>query len=366
MAYIALYSDYLLMLLMSLIVLSYIKFHLRKMENYRIMWIVEMVSMAAIMLTAAWSISNRPGDIEGDTAVYLDFFETIAIGQSNPFPTLEPGFIWLSTLLTTIGAHARVLFFLVPVLLSLSYQRLAIKVFGARSAMTLLTFAALLVYPFFLSLTANVIRQGIAMALVLYAITSMIEERPGTARAASVAALLFHRSSIIVLPWVFFRKACERIPLWGLLAIWLLVSVASYFSMFKMFATLVFDQLSAFGLSVNYADAASIDYQTGFRFSFWLFSSISVVFICAVKLLGYYHSRVTLLFKLSCYFGIIHISMFDLAYNDRFGLYAWILYPIQILFLLRCLLIRLTQSIIAGGNNGVLASAGGHSRISPS
>ncbi|MFJ4443759.1 EpsG family protein [Pseudomonas sp. NPDC089422] len=347
MIYLALYSDYFFMMLMSLLVFACAKFMLRKTHSFSVVLLVEFALVAAVVLVAAWGISERPGNIEGDTAVYLNFFDTIRAGGDNPFATFEPGFIWLTSAFAWLGLDARALFFLVPVVVAAGYHHLASRVFGPRSSMTVLVFALILVYPFFLSLTANVIRQGLGMALVFYAVAKLVEERPLRAQLGGVTALLFHRSTVILLPWLFFRRTCQRIPLWLILLIWVGVSLSSYFSMFKILATLVFDRLAAFGLSVNYSDTSYIDYMTGFRWSFWLFSSISIALLCLLRLLGFYYERAAVVFKLSCYFGIVHILTFDLAYNDRFGLYAWMLYPIQVLYLSRCMLIRLSQPVLS-------------------
>lgn len=343
MKYITLYDDFFYVLLVSLFVFACIKYLVRKAPSLNLLLFFELILVSLAMISAAWGISGRPSDIEGDTAVYLDFFETMKAGGDNPFSTFEPGFVLLTRLVAMSGLDSRVLFFLVPVLLGLSYHRLASSIFGARSALTVLAFAGLLVYPFFFSLTANVIRQGVAMALVFYTMLKLLDGHPGRARLAAVSGLFFHRSSIILLPWAFLRKTCERIPLWLIILIWMVVSAASYLSVFKTLTILVFEQLSMIGLSVNYSDTENIDYETGFRWSFWLFSSFSIVLLCALRALGYYWDRVGLIFKMSCYFGIVHIITFDLAYNDRFGLYVWMLYPIQLLYLSRCFLIRLTQ-----------------------
>ncbi|MFK0312811.1 EpsG family protein [Pseudomonas sp. NPDC090233] len=347
MIYLTLYSDYFYMLLTSLLVFACVKFMLRRAHPFGMVLLVERVFVAAVVFVAAWCISDRPGRIEGDTAVYLSFFDTINAGQENPFPTFEPGFIWLTTALARTGFDAQALFFIVPVLVAGAYHHLATRVFGRRSALTVLVFAALLVYPFFLSLTANVIRQGLAMALVFYTMAKLMEGRHVRAKTSAVAALFFHRSTVILLPWVFFKRAGQRLSLWVILAIWGLASLASYLSMFKLLATMVFDQLAALGLSVNYGDTTHLDYLTGFRWSFWLFSSVSIVLLCLLRIVGFHHGRAALLFKMSCYFGIVHILTFDLAYNDRFGLYAWMLYPIQLLYLSRCILIRLSQPAVA-------------------
>lgn len=344
MLYLTLYDDVFFVVLTLLLTFAAVKFRLRNIPNYHLVAFFEAFLILLVTLLASWFISTRPAEIEGDTSVYLDFYETVVNGTGHPFAIFEPGFAVITLFLSEMGLDLRVLFFVVPLLLSLSYHRLAVRVFGIRSSMTVMVFACILIYPFFLSLTANVIRQGLAMALVLLAISRLLGGQKWRPRLLALVSLVFHKSTVILLPWVFFRRTTAKLPVSLLLLVWILVSACSVFGIFKSLATLLFDQLAAMGVSINYGDTSAIDYQTGFRLSFWLFSSCSIFFLLCMKAVGFTDRRMMMLFKMSAYFGIVHILTFDVAYNDRFGLYVWMLYPIQAFYLARCVLVRLSRA----------------------
>ncbi len=163
MLYLTLYDDVFFVVLTLLLTFAAVKFRLRNIPNYHLVAFFEAFLILLVTLLASWFISTRPAEIEGDTSVYLDFYETVVNGTGHPFAIFEPGFAVITLFLSEMGLDLRVLFFVVPLLLSLSYHRLAVRVFGIRSSMTVMVFACILIYPFFLSLTANVIRQGLAM-----------------------------------------------------------------------------------------------------------------------------------------------------------------------------------------------------------
>jgi len=353
MLYLALYDNFFFVVLVLLLVFASIKYKLRGLHDFRLVVYFEMLAIFFVTALASWFISVRPPEVEGDTSVYLDFFQTIIDGTGEPFAIFEPGFAIITLFLSSVGLDLRVLFFFVPMVLSLSYHRLAIQVLGARSSLTILVFVCILIYPFFLSLTANVIRQGLAMAFVLFAISSLLRGGKWQPRMVAITSFLFHKSTVILLPWVFFRRLCANVPVSLIVMVWFCASIASYLGVFKVLAIGLFDQLASLGLSINYGDTSSIDYVTGFRLSFWLFSSCSILFLVMLRVLGFKNDKMVVLFKMSAYFGIVHIFTFDMAYNDRFGLYVWMLYPLQIPYLVRCLLALLSRSVEMKGEGSV-------------
>ncbi|MNV78104.1 hypothetical protein D3C71_1715750 [compost metagenome] len=116
---------------------------------------------------------------------------------------------------------------------------------------------------------------------------------------------------------------------------WLLVSMASYFKVFSLLVSMLFELLSGYGLSINYTDVDNIDYLTGFRWDFWAFSSFSIVLLIVLKLLERGRTNETYIFYICAFLSCLHIAMFDVAYNDRFGIYAWIFYPLEIGYIIR-------------------------------
>ncbi len=66
-----LYDECFLFLIFGLFFFAGIKYYFRKSNLFNIILCLEFIVVASIACVAAWYISKRPGDIEGDTAVYI-------------------------------------------------------------------------------------------------------------------------------------------------------------------------------------------------------------------------------------------------------------------------------------------------------
>ncbi|CAI8818558.1 MULTISPECIES: EpsG family protein [Pseudomonas] len=301
----------------------------RAMEIFVVLFAIAVVS---------YDISNRPYDMEGDTAVYINFFRDLTSGLDNPFQTFEPGFIAVVQLFGYFSLDYHSFFYLITFAFLWSYYILIRAVFGRQSSWPLFVFGAVLFYPFFFSLTANVIRQGLALCFINFALYFCVRGRSGRGVVLSLFAALFHKSSIVYFPFFLFRRWVLGVGVYGLVTLWLVVSLASYFKLFGMLVAVLFDFLSGYGLVINYSEVGNIDYQTGFRLDFWAFSSLSLFFLVTLKLLGEeLHKRELYLFYVCAFLSCLHIAMFDVAYNDRFGIYSWIFYPLELAYVIRAI-----------------------------
>lgn len=287
------------------------------------------------IVVASYYISNRPFDMEGDTEVYINFYNDFNSGLENPFQTFEPGFIGVVNFFGFLGLSYQCFFFFVAFMFLWSYYFLLKAVFGSGSSWALPVFGVLLFYPFFFSLTANIIRQGFALCFVNFALVCCVKEYRRRGVVFSLLATLFHKSSLVYFPFVLFRKQVMSVGVVGVVGFWVLVSMASYFKVFSLLVSMLFELLSGYGLSINYTDLDDIDYITGFRWDFWAFSSFSIVLLIALKLLEGGRTNETYIFYICAFLSCLHIAMFDVAYNDRFGIYAWIFYPLEIGYVIR-------------------------------
>ncbi|MNB84180.1 hypothetical protein PS893_01054 [Pseudomonas fluorescens] len=296
---------------------------------------IEFFIVFFAIVAASYYISNRPFDMEGDTEVYINFYNDVNSGLENPFQTFEHGFIGVVNFFGFLGLSYQCFFFFVAFVFLWSYYFLLKVVFGRGSSWALPVFGVLLFYPFFFSLTANIIRQGFALCFVNFALVCCVKEYWRRGVVFSLLATLFHKSSLVYFPFVFFRKQIMSIGVVGVLVFWVLVSMASYFKVFSLLVSMLFELLSGYGLSINYSDVDNIDYVTGFRWDFWAFSSFSIVLLITLKLLEGGRTNETYIFYICAFLACLHIAMFDVAYNDRFGIYAWIFYPLEIGYVIR-------------------------------
>lgn len=115
---------------------------------------------------------------------------------------IEWGYRFLCSLLNWIGADSFWMFFVMSVL---TYAPFC---FGTpRSVMTGCTF--MFVCAFYLN-SYSLIRQAVAISLLLYASFQLLEGRGKRFLVLVVIASLFHRSALLVLPFYFIRKQMEK------------------------------------------------------------------------------------------------------------------------------------------------------------
>lgn len=302
--------------------------------------LVEFFVVFITIVIVSFDISSRPFDMEGDTAVYINFYNDMRQGLGNPFQTFEPGFIAIVKFFGMLDLDYSVFFYFITFVFLWSYYLLIKSVFGKASSWSLFVFGFLVLYPFFFSLTANIIRQGFAMCFINFALMSSVRGAWKRGGIYTLVAAMFHKSSIVYFPFFLFRKIVSRISVYWVLALWLFVTLASYSKLFALMVVLVFDFLSGYGLVVNYSDVDNIAYVTGFRWDFWLFSSLAVFLLYALKLVSGLNQKEAYIFYVGAFLACLHIAMFDVAYNDRFGIYAWIYYPIEIAYVLRAMTIN--------------------------
>lgn len=296
---------------------------------------IEVFIVFLAIVFSSYYISNRPFDMEGDTEVYINFYNDFNSGLENPFQTFEPGFIGMVSFFGFLGLSYQCFFFFVAFMFLWSYYLLLKVVFGSSSGWVLPAFGFLLFYPFFFSLTANIIRQGFALCFVNFALVCCVRNYWRRGLVFSLLAALFHKSSLVYFPFVLFRKQIMGVGVFGVVVFWVLVSLASYFKVFSLLVSMLFELLSGYGLSINYTDVDNIDYLTGFRWDFWAFSSFSIILLIVLKLLERDKKSETYIFYICAFLSCLHIAMFDVAYNDRFGIYVWIFYPLEIGYVIR-------------------------------
>jgi hypothetical protein len=344
MTYLSLYGVEIYFVITCLVFLIGAKALLHARVSGSVLYIVELIVLLVSMSVVAYDIAERPYGIEGDTAVYIDFFNDISMGRDNPFSTFDVGFVGVVKAFCMLELPYNALFFMITFLFLGSYYLLAVAMLGRRSCLPLIVFALLLFYPFFYSLTANIIRQGFSLCFINFALIAGVNDQRRKMMFSSVLATLFHKSSIIFLPFFLFKKYIQKMNVLTLVVVWLVVTSASYLKLFSFLAASLFDVLSGYGLVVNYTDADNIDYAIGFRWDFWLFSSLSIFFMLCLKFLGLLRKDEVYIFYVCAFLACVHIAMFDVAYNDRFGIYSWIFYPLEVIYILRAVLLNLAEN----------------------
>lgn len=304
---------------------------------------VLLFEVSALVLLAgvvSYDLSLRPNSTIGDTSAYYDFYRELALYGADD--GLEPAFVFLAKFLIYFDFTHLALFRIAPFIIAVSYYVLAKIIFGKNSFAPLLLVSFLVFYPFFWSFSANILRQGFAVSFLSLSFSALLLGRQWVACVCLVLACLFHKSALIFLPCVIFLPLFVNISFFKVFAAWIVVSLLSFTGMFNALSAFIFGQLAEFNIAANYSNFAEAAYVTGFRWKFWLFSSFPVMCILLyMKILVMPSDKAKTFINFIAFLGIVHIALFDIAFNDRFGIYAWFYYPVIVALIVRVLVERL-------------------------
>lgn len=213
----------------------------------------------------------------------------------------------------------------------------ALKNFSAHLEINVLIIAFIFFSLFFSkSLSINVIRQGLSLALLLYALSLWIMGKSKIMRIVFISlAVLTHMTSLIpILLFVVISSIGKKFNLNVLIWIYIIVIAVSALGVGVLTvapfleSALSGDKYSAYLLS------ETEEYVVGFKLQFVIFNSIFLYIFYRIynsftktdflkekyKILLYYYILSSILFFL----------MFQIPYSDRFGLFSWIIIPILI------------------------------------
>lgn len=252
---------------------------------------------------------------------YFDYLEIARTFVSNNITAAEPGFILYTYLIKSIG------FGLDGYLTIIAFTGLVILFTGFKK---LTSFWALSVVLYvvsisFVVLQANVIRQGIAVGLIILAIGYLLEEKKFKFLVIGASASLFHISAAPVMAILFFTLFLKKHWLYFLGAIVGVGGVMSgaLVSFFGLFLSGVFLAKINTYFSVGFASILTFK-----LLSFFIFYGILMVLHSYIK----EPETKQHIYKL----GLVYICLFipqllfsgDYVASERFGLYRFALEPV--------------------------------------
>ncbi len=340
MSYVGLYTIKVYVVLMLIWLGIFLKHEYSVSLHRRVVCSCEVGILLILAGVVAYDLSIRPISTVGDTSAYFDFYRDLAACGFDD--GLEAAFILLSKFLIYSDFTYTALFWIVPFVVILSYYVLAKVVFGKESIVPVILVSVLIFYPFFWSFSANILRQGFAVSFLSLSFSALLLGRQWVACLCLVLACLFHKSALIFLPCVIFLPMFASISFFKVCAMWVVVSLLSFTGMFSALLGFIFGQLAEFNIAANYSNFAEEAYVTGFRWKFWLFSSFPVMCILLYMKISVMPSdKAKTFINFIAFLGVVHIALFDIAFNDRFGIYAWFYYPVIVALIVRVLVERL-------------------------
>ncbi len=279
-------------------------------------------------------LSTRDLSVGVDTDRYFRFYKEMYLYGDSIIGS-DIGFNLFNKLLITCGISPNnYLFFLSLLFVVPIYY--AIKQFkGINKVFLLWFFASLFI---FISLSTNVLRQGIGGAFVIWGISIFLNRTDDNKRFLMplIIAPFFHFSLLLVILLFFVSKYVKNIKVaYVILFITIVLSYMKFdlntvLSNLPVIGNLFLDRMEGYmGENVK-------NYKIGFRIDFFLFN-LFFVFI------GHYISKLKFIKSNYPLYGQIYttyilltsyfILMFNVPFSDRFGILSWtfipfIMYPI--------------------------------------
>lgn len=271
----------------------------------------------------------RDSGLGSDTEMYERYYNELSgltFLDAIFYNRFEPGFS-LYTYILSAFENVSVYFVGVALFQAVLFMWAAGKMFDRK--LYVLFLLALLSLPFYINLSVNIIRQGLAMPLVLLATLCLINNERGKFVTYIIVASIFHYSALIFIMLLFLYR--QRWPLKLYIFSWLCVVVFSALDLFKFMTFYVLD-MAGFGEKFNaiFFQSKLDSYQTGFRVDFFLFSLLPFLMLFVVRrgMRWNLSSKVPELFKVYAVMNAVFIAVFFAPHSDRVGIYSWMMIPV--------------------------------------
>jgi EpsG family len=291
--------------------------------------------LAYIVLTVAglYFIGMRGVDIGSDTPAYYLYFDFVKYGDSfEGAERIEIGFYWLTKIISYFTDSKNVYLstiFLIQFIGITSALYKKSEIFRPYLLATLIWLS----YPFFYSITFNVVRQGLAFVFVIYAIDAKLQNKKYSPYILLLLGTLFHYATLF---YIICFIALELKPKFlTLLWFWFFAVVLAFLGWMEgiiySLLRLVIGNNPYFS---GYLDSSiNADYMTGFRIDFVIFSALPIAYYFLIK--KYISENVDgnpFVFTLYLAMNIIYLCFASFPYSDRFALASWLLIPLMIDF----------------------------------
>ncbi len=183
----------------------------------------------------------------------------------------------------------------------------------------------LLSLPFW-SLSINILRAGLCVAMLLLAIASLRKGKGIWAFVWMILGISFHYSAIVCLAAFAVAKMVKRRRNleFALIGVTVHLALLSVVGIDKMVVTSVVEH---FGLNIQVID---IFYQTGFRWDFALYNLAAYYLMRPVENahVDDEYEFCDILLKIYLVLCGFFFVAFQFPYSDRVGMYSWLLIPI--------------------------------------
>lgn len=275
-----------------------------------------LISFFSIFLI---SIGFRDVNYSGDTQTYLRMFEKFKDGLYDG-GRLEFGFVFLFKFFSLLDLSERLFIFSVA-FIQVSFWFILVKNIFIDSNKKKIIAALLIISSFFVyNLGANVLRQGLAIPLILLSLYYALNKRYYTSFVFLFLAISFHKTSIVFL-FAYLIVLMLNIKVRYYVLILLITTVLSVVGGFDVVINLLPSYIS--GYQYLFLESSFKQYQVGFRLDFWLFTLIPMVLYLFLK--DEHKEKRENIIKIYITLFCVFIVLFSMPFSDRFGVYLWCL-----------------------------------------
>jgi hypothetical protein len=299
-----------------------------------------------IFLSAVVSffIGIRFLDIGKDTMEYIGHFEKFSI--NNIFGKFEIGFSILMYLFSNFIPSVELFFFFISFITTTIYLYFFKKIYirnfpndSFKFGKTLIFFSLLLLSSWYITLTANGLRQGVALAILYHALFELFfNNNKFKFLILYLVSCLFHYSVLLVAPFVLFYYLRFRL----VFAIWIITALGYLYGINELivqaistkFNLPVYDFIKYYSLPTETEKSRGglyVGFNLGF-FIYTVFFPLLLMVLLKVKLrlktstivMRNVYNLLKIYFILSLQYFVFGFGPF----SNRFAMLSWFLVPV--------------------------------------
>ncbi|AHG22953.1 hypothetical protein Z042_21285 [Chania multitudinisentens RB-25] len=298
----------------------------------QICWTGLYIVFTILIVSVYLSVDNI--GIAADKPAYELLFSYLSYDMGIPagFERVEPVFLAFTWLIAKLTNSANFYFCLIFTLIFLGLTCRTGKhspLFRDRFYLIVLWLS----FPFFYSLSINVLRQGLALVFVIYALDAEISLRKYKSLALLALGAMFHFSIAIYMP-IFLLLRC-RIGLRLLLVFWAFCVICAILSIPQTLITIAATLPSVslqekFPYYFSYLTGRLTDtYDMSFKFRFLAFSALPIIALFTFKSFKLQISN-DCIFLLKVYLTLngFFFLVGYIPFSDRIALLSWQLMPL--------------------------------------
>jgi hypothetical protein len=278
-----------------------------------------------IFSVCLWRITFR--EVFGDTLRYVLRFKDMWNVDLKTALELYNGdrlFLIFTWIIAKISHSQEVFLMLVGVLFLLYFYKFLSNIFTSTQLLFVMTSYSL--YPFFVNYSTNTIRQGIAISLLLYAMTFYLNDKKEWRKTIIVlaASFLFHWSA---LPFGIILIVMKMFEL-SLKTSLFICSITVFLYLLSMQTRILAPIINRIPKMDFYGTIGDGVNRSGNRMDFFIFTVFGIFAGLFLYKYLFRDSKYEKLIKIYILFSSVFFLLGFIAYSDRIAAYSWFLLPI--------------------------------------